>query len=414
MIELTAQLIKRSFFNTSIADIYRAIDGNCLTGAYTLLFCSMDALAIIEADEDKPGEDETCQACKQTLNQTPRVCDDCNQIIPSSQAGKIFRNWCKKWIVKSVGQNDCDEQFLYELRCGLVHAHGLGSSLRHRVGFHLSHDMPQDHWHPLPISNDAEAKGLKPGFVLNLESFLAEYAVAAWNFFADIETKWGERQEILIPKLLSLVNLIGTTPDGNFVTITEPPSRFADMHPALMPFDAQLSPTVSEVQYQIHEIMARQKLCKCDTVFKYQSERIRMVERLNKFDFEKLAEFGSSIHNLMIETEKAESVDRKEFHKTLKSFANSASTILNGFPADTGPRLSKAPDYIAEIKQITFGNHDHTVEQVLNQLDPWYWSFVDDLCDMMREACSLGVISGHMESDYSRALGLKTTTFGPI
>jgi hypothetical protein len=51
-------LIKRNFFNGAIADIYRALDGNSVVGAFILTFCLIDQLTWIEFGDKKYSYNE--------------------------------------------------------------------------------------------------------------------------------------------------------------------------------------------------------------------------------------------------------------------------------------------------------------------------------------------------------------------
>jgi hypothetical protein len=76
---------------------------------------------------------------------------------------------------------ECRPDFLYGVRCGLVHTYGYGKALEdcgvERIIF--THNNPKSHWDYQHQSNT---------FQLNLESHIAEVTVAAFDFFKKLET----------------------------------------------------------------------------------------------------------------------------------------------------------------------------------------------------------------------------------
>jgi len=82
--------LKRNFFSTAVADVYRAIDGNSRIGSFILTFCLIDHLAWIEYG-DNPG---------------------------------TYNKWIKKRLVPVNHFYKGNDKELYSLRCGLIHNHG--------------------------------------------------------------------------------------------------------------------------------------------------------------------------------------------------------------------------------------------------------------------------------------------------
>lgn len=87
-------IIERYLFSTAIADIYRAIRGGCLMGAFTLSMCAIDAMAYLR------------------------------DALPSSNPGPNFKTWVADWMVPL--NKDCRPAVTWALRCGLVHTYGYG------------------------------------------------------------------------------------------------------------------------------------------------------------------------------------------------------------------------------------------------------------------------------------------------
>lgn len=407
--KLDANIIRRSFFNTSIADIYRAIDGGSLVGAYTLLFCSLDALANMDSSESSNKED-CCDTCGQKKSDVALVCTECTKPRPASDAGKIFRNWCDKWIKKEAGQKNCRAQFLYELRCALVHAHGMGKNMKRTYGYQLQHDMPSNHWKQMPVPKRLAEHDLQPGYVLNLESFLAEYVCAAWKFFEAMETTWADQQATVSQRLLNLVGLFALDEKNRIVMLGHPPATFAEMHPALGPLDTADRLSVDMLQHQIHEIF-RQKpgMCKCNSVYKYMAEEHDRKERLQKFDFDKLGELGRELNDL-IDEYADERITESDFRKKLKDIAKPADNRLVGFP-DTEYRLLNIDrDFRNSLKTLAFESKSEPVETVAVSTEDYFTDYIKALDDMMREAVSLNVMHEWQQTDILRGMGVQTYT----
>ncbi len=82
--------LKRNFFNTAVADVYRAIDGSSRIGSFILTFCLIEHLAWIEyGDNDR-----------------------------------IYNKWIKKRLVPVNPYYKGNDRELYSIRCGLIHNHG--------------------------------------------------------------------------------------------------------------------------------------------------------------------------------------------------------------------------------------------------------------------------------------------------
>jgi hypothetical protein len=407
--KLDASIIRRSFFNTSIADIYRAIDGGSLVGAYTLLLCSLDALANIASSEADEGAD-ACGTCGQKRTDKVSICSECDKPRAASDAGKVFRTWCEKWLKEEAGQKNCRPQFLYELRCALVHAHGAGKNMTRVFGYQLQHDMPSNHWKPMHIPKKLAELDLQPGYILNLESLLAEYVFAAWKFFQAMEATWAEQQAVIRQRLLSLVGLFAMDEKNRVVLLGQPPATFAQMHAALGVLDKPDEISIGMIQHQIHEIFQqRQGMCKCNSVYKYLAEEHDRTERLKKFDFEKLGELGKQLHDI-IEGYEGEQLDESDFRKKLKEIAKPADSRLVGFPDTEYPIVNMDRDFRSTLKELAFDSKKDPIEDVVDGVDDYLLDYIKALDDMMREAVSLNIIHEWTESDILRGMGVRTYT----
>lgn len=135
--------VKYRFFDMAIADIIRAIRGESLMGAFTLSMCAIDAMAYLR------------------------------DALPSQGSGENFTHWAEEWMVPLNGS--CRPDVLWALRCGLVHTYGYSRAMEKCgiKGYWYVHDKRTEHWtRPQPNT-----------YVLNLDSHVAELAVAAFGFF---------------------------------------------------------------------------------------------------------------------------------------------------------------------------------------------------------------------------------------
>jgi len=238
------RLVCKAFFNTSIADVYRSMQGASLVGAYTLLFCSINAIAYIGLEgEDAPEEQNTCAKCNQRVGQT--------------KDSKVFQNWVERWIKKREGGNrNCNPHFLYCVRNCLVHVHGSTESLSASyAGFRLTHDEPKRHWER--FESDA-----KKGYYLNLESLLAEYVAGASDFFQSVKDN-----PSIETRLKSQLRTDVSKP-------LDAPHTYRQMHYALDVLDKRHPPDVEQIRRRIHDLLISSGHCTC----KY--HEIRQIVRL--------------------------------------------------------------------------------------------------------------------------------------
>lgn len=182
--------LKMHFFNTSIGDIYRAIQGRCYLGAFTLSMCAIDALVYLHYEGIK------------------------------RQGRETFKEWTQRYM-SSIQGGDQRSRVLYYLRCGLVHAHGYSSQGENDQqdqlkSYHYTHDNPQRHW-------ETDGQG---GWVLNLDSFVTEVTRGAYQFFLDVEQGPPNDPDIRDRVLKNAKRIIYIrTP----VSVQEPPKRFIDI-----------------------------------------------------------------------------------------------------------------------------------------------------------------------------------------
>lgn len=176
--------LKRNFFNTAVADIYRALDGRSLIGGFILTFCLIDYLTWIEFGDQKMG-----------FNQ---------------------------WIIKRLlPQNDCykerDEE-LYSIRNGLVHSYGPSRKMINNIfaGYTLMHGEPDYH---LQKINTKELR-------IDLYSFLCETVYAAHALFEELKLTCSADQ---YDRLSRQIKIFGQ----------DPPTKFGEMHRALSCLDKE-------------------------------------------------------------------------------------------------------------------------------------------------------------------------------
>lgn len=180
----TTQIIfhKRNFFNTAIADIYRAIDGKSYTGAFILTFCLIDYLTWIEFGYTK----------------------------------NAFNNWISKRLKPLNVFYEEKEEELYSVRCGLVHSYGPSNQILTKkfAGYELLHCSPGMHLQR--VNTDV----LK----ICLYTLLTETVYAAHLIFEELKKKITTEQINRLDQQIKILR-------------REPPLFFKEMHRALSCFD---------------------------------------------------------------------------------------------------------------------------------------------------------------------------------
>ncbi len=224
---------KKNFFSTCIGDLYRAVDGDCLVGAFTLAACAVGALSTLE---------HVAGGSPQVLRRGRMVDKPDNE---------IFREWVEQWIRPLNGT--CNALQLYWIRCALAHTHGVSDSLRSRAGidgYVFTHDEPALHWTIRPLSAGRSA------VCLNLESLVAEVSLAAWNFFGGMTVAAGAEPatEAELKDLMSLLDMGSGT-----ATRLPDPRTYAEIHPALSIWDASAAPNLIDIRETIHRLYKRHK-----------------------------------------------------------------------------------------------------------------------------------------------------------
>lgn len=225
---------KRAFFDSSIADILRAIDGGSLIGAYTLTFCSIAALSeiylsgdfkYVEVDDSKTWFGNLLAHC-------PSLIRDCfsREIQQKHTVGKTYKNWIRKWF-KKAGVAKPPEFALYAIRCSLVHTYGESSDFKREgiKGYELDSGNPDVHFTKKDRENSS-----KPITVLNLETFVSQFIVAAFYFFDELKELDGNEKDVLLKRLSPLIYVLE---DGSHNHI-EAPKEYKKMHSALSSLDS--------------------------------------------------------------------------------------------------------------------------------------------------------------------------------
>jgi hypothetical protein len=220
-----AVILKQCFFDTAIADIYRAIRGGSLIGAFTLSMCSIDALAYL-ADT-----------------------------LPGDGNRKNFEKWIQDWVTPL--NSKCNPEILYAVRCGLVHTYGYAKRMKviDLQGLSLTHNHPAQHWsQPKPDT-----------VILNLDSLVAEVTIAAYNFFGQLQENETDTHLIqsIVERAGKLIYVrsyvpVSIAPDGT-ITIRKMIStqkHFAKMDTALAPLDSRTKPQVKTIEDEIRKIFA--------------------------------------------------------------------------------------------------------------------------------------------------------------
>lgn len=230
-LKMNLEIAQKTFFSTCVADIYRAVDGGCLLGAFTLTLCGIAALSELAWIADGRTEDDH---------------------------SKMYRCWVKQWIVKKSNKK-CNPFALYGIRCALVHTHGSSKALKEANidGYFLEHDNKQEHWQKKTLGDTT-----KFGYTVNLESLIAEMTFGAASFFKEVTPVAGHEQAFqkALKDLISLVSTQGTTVTQR-VLDTRP---YAEIHSALAIWDAPNNEaTIDSIESAIHEIFRGIGKCRC-------------------------------------------------------------------------------------------------------------------------------------------------------
>lgn len=185
---------KRKFFNTAVADIYRALDGKSYIGGFTLTFCLLDYLAWLEFGGGNVKEN--------------------------------YLKWTKQRLIPLNNFYTGQEEELYSVRCALIHTYGPSQKITNKryAGYKLSFNNCGMHMQK--VNNDI--------LQLCLYSLLTEIVFAAHLFFEEINSA----QLIQVQERLN----------NQIVIIdSEPPELYSQMHTALSVLDYD-SVTLNDIQ----------------------------------------------------------------------------------------------------------------------------------------------------------------------
>ncbi len=196
--------LTKGFMHTAVCDLFRALEGGCLTGAVTLSMCLLDYLAYLDSPNKK------------------NVSADFKRIV-------------SKYLTPENASYRPDQMFA--LRCSLVHTYGESEALC-KAGldgfiiawlngpFHLTMIL-----HP---PNHLE---------INVDSIVADVVWAAWRF-------WSTRgmDPIVVGKSASTVK-VGLVTQQHYDALA-----YCDLHPALRTLDSA-SPQREALNSAITEIL---------------------------------------------------------------------------------------------------------------------------------------------------------------
>lgn len=187
---------KRNFFNTAIADIFRAIDGGSRIGAFTLTFCLIDHLAWLEFGH-------------------------------STDIKGHFARWIQKRLRPHYIFYENYGEELYSVRCGLVHTYGPSKEILNQKfeGYKLYFEYVGMH---LQKVNNGTLK-------LCLYSLLTDVVFAAHLFFEELEKEANIEIFERLQKQIVILNV-------------DPPVLYKDMHRTLSVFDCQDKITLHSIR----------------------------------------------------------------------------------------------------------------------------------------------------------------------
>ena len=213
---------RKSFFDTAVADILRAMDGRSLVGSFILTVCLIEYMAYISVDNDNVGRPE--------------------------YESFVHDNLCTL--------NNYHPEWIRSLRNALAHTYGKSYKMKEgeekrqkgelgpyetekgKKGYRLTHLMPTLHLH--------ETSEI---IVLNLESFVTDVIWATWNIFNSLQSRSTEKR-IIYKRLeeLLVITVSGSAP------ISYEHRLYKGMHRALRGFDTD-KPSQIELYKHIEEIL---------------------------------------------------------------------------------------------------------------------------------------------------------------
>lgn len=192
---------KRNFFNTDVADIYRALDGRSHIGAFILTFCLIDHLSWLEFGFSNNQE-------------------------------KNFIKWVEKRLEPQYIFYKGKAEELYSVRCALVHTYGPSQAMIKSKfdGYQLNVEYVGMHMQK--VNNNI--------LRLCLYSLLTETIYSAHLFFEELkESKFFGS----IERLEKQIKIMGI----------EPPRYYKDMHRALAIFDSEESISLNSIRAEYTE-----------------------------------------------------------------------------------------------------------------------------------------------------------------
>jgi hypothetical protein len=142
------KICKYDFFDTAIADILRAIDGDCLLGSLILSFCTIDYMGL-------------------ALNPNKK------------NTGSDFKKFVKVYMGSINPKYLGISEQIWAVRNSLVHTYGKSDATeKMNLDFQLSHQDPERH---LDIVRDGERQKI----LINLPEFVSEIIAAVEKLFRD-------------------------------------------------------------------------------------------------------------------------------------------------------------------------------------------------------------------------------------
>ena len=178
---------KRNFFNTAIADVFRAIDAKAEIGAFILTFCLIDYLTWLEYGHENKMKEYFC-----------------------------------KWIQEKLKPYHHSYSFLgdelYSIRCGLIHTYGPSKEIKKQIflGYDLHAGISP--YHLDKINSEV--------LHVSLYHLLCDSVFAAHNFFEALK-QFGDLDKIDRAKQQISINGY------------KPPEKYLAMHRVLSVFDEE-------------------------------------------------------------------------------------------------------------------------------------------------------------------------------
>ncbi len=214
----TYNICKYSFFDTAVADILRAIDGNSLMGSFVLGFCCIDYMGMAL----KPSNPKN--------------------------TGSEFKEYVKKYL-GAVNEVYCERyEELWIVRNSLIHVYGESdASKKSNLAFHFGHQYPENH---LKLLNNTQKE-----IWFNLPNFIGELVASIEYFFRSNKQNEDQLKE-WYRKLLTIQGAPGYL--DMLIGTSDEQIRHSNSHKFFNILDSKPKPNIEIIANTISERLNKQ------------------------------------------------------------------------------------------------------------------------------------------------------------